>query len=63
MPRPQSILLIEPADDSHVRHAEYLQTSEFTALSGADITDAFVLLGDFRDVESLRLDSVSSTTR
>jgi hypothetical protein len=44
-------------------HAEYLQTSEFTALTGADTTDAFVLLKDFRDVESLRLDSVSSTAR
>jgi hypothetical protein len=35
-------------------HAEYLQTSEFTALTGADTTDAFVLLKDFPDVESLR---------
>ena len=38
MPRPQSILLIEPDDDSRVMFAEYLHTFGFTVLT-ADTTD------------------------
>jgi two-component system cell cycle response regulator DivK len=38
VPRPQSILLIEPADDSRPRFAEYLHTFGFTVLT-ADTTD------------------------
>ena len=38
MPRPQSILLIEPDDDSRVMYAEYLHTFGFTVLT-ADTTD------------------------
>ena len=38
MPRPQSILLIEPDDDSRARLAEHLHTFGFTVLT-ADTTD------------------------
>jgi DNA-binding response OmpR family regulator len=38
VPRPQSILLIEPDDDSRARFAEYLHTFGFTVLT-ADTTD------------------------
>jgi two-component system, cell cycle response regulator DivK len=38
VPRPQSILLIEPNDDRRVRYADYLRTFGFTVLT-ADTTD------------------------
>ena len=38
MPRPQSILLIEPDDDRRAMYAEYLHTFGFTVLT-ADTTD------------------------
>jgi DNA-binding response OmpR family regulator len=48
-PRPQSILLIEPDDDSRVMYEEYLQAFGFTVLT-ADTTDAGLTRASDADV-------------